>query len=197
MSCLKSFKVQIKRKDPEEWIHIYFKCASTAQGAVTSWVKAPPKKLRYDTVARAISVDINMSPHCQGFEESPTVQKKMIIDFLKRTWKFLSQVDIYGENKSFTKDLNGVYTPTGHAKLHWHGIIRFHDEYFKDSTVEKFIKDMRKRFSCSSASTTYRAVFYKKIRNGDHLRDRTQYQTKQQPKVESINLKNNILEKNI
>lgn len=135
-----------------------------------------------DTVARAYSIDINMSPHCPGFQECFMQQKKLIVSFLTNNLKFISQADIYAENKSYQRDPNTLmYTPYGAAKLHWHGIIRFHKEFDKDTSVEYFMKKMRKNFSDPSSTSTFRAVFFKKIRNSQHLHDRINYQTKQVP----------------
>ena len=138
------------------------------------------RPLKMDTVARAYSLDINMSPHCNGFTEDAKHQKALIVDFLVKNLKFISQADIYAESKSYSRNDN-TYMPTGDAKLHWHGLIRFHKEFDNKSSVENFIKQMRKRFSSPSCTCTFRAVFFKKIRNTQHLKDRVSYQTKEVP----------------
>lgn len=192
MSIQKIFKVTIK--NPDEWIPEVF-----------HWMKAAddlglrrPSKTRSDTVARAYSIDINMSPHCDEFSECPIQQKKMICKFLSENIKLISQANIYAENKSFRRNQSAQYDPYGSAKLHWHGIIRLYPEFDTKSIVDALIKDMRKKFSSPSATSTFRAVFCKKIRNSQHLSDRITYQTKQLPVViQPINYNNNILLKNI
>lgn len=157
-----------------------------------------PSKVRSDTVARAYSIDINMSPHCEDFAECPIQQKKMICNFLSKNLKLISQANIYAENKSFRRNQSNKYDPDRSAKLHWHGIIRLYPEFDTKSIVDNLIKDMRKVFSCPSATSTFRAVFCKKIRNQQHLSDRITYQTKQLPVViQPIKYDNNIPVKNI
>ena len=155
-------------------------------------------KIRPNTVARAYSIDINMSPHCTDFSECPIQQKKMICKFISQNLKFISQANIYAENKSFRRNQSAQYDPNGSAKLHWHGIIRLYPEFDTKSSVDALIKDMRKSFSSPSATCTFRAVFCKKIRNSQHLSDRVTYQTKQLPVViQPINYNNTIPEKPI
>lgn len=140
-----------------------------------------------------------MSPHCDGFEECPEKQKQLIVEFLKKHIEKISSANIYAETKSYkhNRDTN-TYDFYGHAKLHWHGIITMYREADSKNTVDTLIKDMRKRFSCSSATSTFRAVFYKKMKNREHLNSRIAYQTKQQPYViEPISFDNRVRQKNI
>lgn len=175
MSVLKAFNVKLK-------------------SAAVPLGEGRPHLIKMNTVARAYSIDINMSPHCTDFADDVTHQKSMIVSFLVHNLKFISQADIYAENNSYRRDPDThMYAPYGAAKLHWHGIVRFHKEFDNRTSVEYFMKKMREKFSSPSATSTFRAVFYKKIRNSDHLYDRTTYQTKQVPLlIEPIKYSNEI-----
>lgn len=181
MSIQQIFKVTVK--------------SSPRQAADDLGLRRPSKF----AIARTYSVDINMSPHCEGFLECPVTQKRMIVDFLKNHLDLISHANIYAETRSFkyNKDHNR-YDLYGHAKLHWHGTFTMYPETDKAKVVDTLIKKMRKRFSCQSATSTFRAVFFKEIKNGGHMNDRIRYQTKQVPLViDPISFDNRILQKNI
>ena len=180
MNIQKMFKVTIK--DPDAWIPEVFHWMKAADDL---GLRRPSKNGKSKKVSNAYSFDLNMSMHCPGFKECPVHQRNMIIDFFKKYEKLFSAVDIYAENKGFTRNDTRpfVYTFYAHAKLHWHGTLYMHKEFNKDTVVERFIKDMRKRFSCASATTTFRAVYWKKIESSLHLSDRVAYIQKQQPLV--------------
>lgn len=177
MSIQKAFNVKISRK--------------TGQAAVTLGIGGP--HIQRQTVARSYSIDINMSPHCPFFQENIPHQRSMITEFLKKHIDLISNVCIYAENKSFRRNEKNLYDPYGHAKLHWHGIFTVYPEFDKKDVIDRFIKYMRKTFSEQSSTSTHRSVFYKKIRNSQHLSDRTSYQSKQQPLLcKPINYNNTI-----
>ena len=169
-SIQKIFKVRVK--------------SNKALAPESSWVKgAKSNSAKPRCVYNAYSIDLNMSVHCPGFKEDIDHQREMIVEFISKNINLFSAVDIYAENKGYLRSDTRpfVYTFYKHSKIHWHGMLYFHKEHNSISVVERLIKTMRKRFSCQSATTTFRSVFYKQIKNQLHLDDRVGYQCKQQP----------------
>jgi hypothetical protein len=190
MDIKQIFKVKTIKKDPDSWIHIYF--ITVEENRAESLGKGPKKKLHRQILKNTYSFDIQMNQHATGFQEDMSIQRDIITSYFKKYLTIISHLDIHGESKSYTakqekyilpatpqtirKRIKYIYKSA--AKIHFHGLLTFNED-FSETRIKKFFDDLRNRFSIKDQKNKWRAVFYKRVKNGVHLQDRIKYQNKQ------------------
>ena len=135
------------------------------RGATTKWI-----------ISKMFSIDINIDPRVQGFEEGDLKWETDKIEKALLPWShIITKCEIHNEDAKYIR-IDGSYHVSMPTKLHWHGLIQFNKK-LERVEYEHIFKTMSRKLSICKNST--KVMVYKKIKDSQHLKDRQTYISKQ------------------